>query len=91
MPKCTPVLVGSVGFLVPVHDPVAPAILPAAALVVDDERALPAIDPLVADMFPFVAGLFRDEMIDQLVVEVCPTVMIVPFVIVLPAADIPNC
>ena len=60
MPKSTPAPVGTIGFPVPVHDPVALDILPAAVRVVDDGIfGLPLIDPLVVDMFQFVGDMFQ--------------------------------
>ena len=77
MLKSTPAVYGAVILRVLAHDAVAPLILPLAVIVVDDEIPLPLIDPLVVDVFPFVVDMFPDE-------------AIAPFVVMLPAADIPN-
>ena len=77
MLKSTPAVYGAVILRVLAHDAVAPLILPLAVIVVDDEIPLPSIDPLVVDVFPFVVDMFPDE-------------AIAPFVVMLPAADIPN-
>ena len=58
-------------------------------IVVDGEILLPLIDPLVVDMFPFVVDIFPYEVIVPFRVDMFPSG--VPFVVVLPFANIANC
>ena len=78
-PIYTPRVVGVVGCpLVHANEPVAPDILALAVILVDDKLHLQLFDRLVVDMLPFVNDMF-------------PVVVIVPLVVMSPAADIPNC
>ena len=103
-PIYTPAAVGAQGLPVPVNDPLAPVILPVAAIVVDDEMPLPLIDPLVVDMFPLNVDMFPLELIVPFVVDMfpyaglvpivydmCPVAAIVPLVAVLPFDNTVNC
>ena len=60
-------------------------------IVVDDEITLPLIDSLVVEMFPLVVDMFPDEVAVRLVVDMFPSVVICPFVVVLPFVDIQIC
>ena len=92
MPKHTPTTDGAVGLpLVPVNEPTTQVILPVAVLVVADEIPLPLIDRLVVDLRPVVVDMLPDEAIVLTVVELVPAAVIVPFVVVLPFANIANC
>ena len=71
--------------------PIAPVILPAAAIVDNDEISLPLMFPFVVDMCPFVDAMFPCEVIGPFVVYRFPNDVIAQFVVVLQFTNIAHC